>query len=175
MNDQVTAPAALPTTPEAARATIDARIADKAWGAKVLAGDPAARAELDMLHKIEAGDPDSVAQAKASAAAAEAPPPQKTAEQLAGESAAAAADRDANSLLTTMRDRFDVNEHAEKRLKSGEGFSQADHDATARYKAQLMADPDFRSRLLAGHPEANRQLFLANLVLSNGVKSEAAA
>lgn len=173
MTDQVTAPAALPTTPEAARATIDARIADKAWGAKVVAGDPAARAELDILHKIEAGDPDAVAQAKASAAAAAPAAPQKTAEQLAAESAAQASNREANSLLATLRDRFDVNEHAEKRLKSGEGFSQADHDATARYKAQLMADPDFRTRLLAGHPEANRQLLLANLVLANGVKDEA--
>lgn len=174
MTDQVTAPAALPTTPEAARETINARIADKAWGAKVVAGDSAARAELDMLHKIEAGDPDALAQAKASAPS-EAPPPQKKAEQLAAESAAVASDREANSLLATLRDRFDVNEHAEKRLKSGEGFSQSDHDATARYKAQLMADPDFQARLLAGHPQANQQLFLANLVLANGVKDEASA
>ncbi|WP_157839465.1 hypothetical protein [Bradyrhizobium diazoefficiens] len=127
-----------------------------------------------MLHKIEAGDPEALAHAKASAPASAEPPP-KTAEQLASESATQAADRDASSLLNTLRSRFDVNEHAEQRLKSGEGFSQSDHDATTRYKAQLLADPDFRARLLAGEPHANQQLFLANLVLANGVKEEASA
>jgi hypothetical protein len=68
-----------------------------------------------------------------------------------------------------------VNEHAENRLKSGEGFSQSDHDATARYKSQLLADKDFQARVLAGDPHANQQLFLANLVLSNGVTEEASA
>ncbi|MCW2219511.1 hypothetical protein M2232_003043 [Bradyrhizobium japonicum] len=174
MTDQVTAPAASPTTPEAARETINARIADKAWGARVVAGDAAAKAELDMLHKIEAGDPEALTQAKASAPTAADPPP-KTTEQLAAESATQAAEREANSLLATLRSRFDLNENAEQRLKTGEGFSQADHDSVSQYKARLMADPDFRTRLLAGHPEENRKLFLVNLILSNGVKQEAVA
>lgn len=173
MTDQVAAdaPPPLPTTPEAARETINARIADKAWGAKVLSGDAAAKAELELLHKIEAGiDP----YAKASAPSSAEPSP-KTIEQVAAEHATQAAEHVANSLLSTLRNRFDVNEHAEQRLRSGEGFSQSDHDATLRYKTQLLADKDFQARVLAGDRHANQQLFLANLVLANGVKEEASA
>ena len=43
--------AAPPLTPEAARAQIATRIGDKEFGKKLLASDPAARAEWDALHK----------------------------------------------------------------------------------------------------------------------------
>ena len=138
----------------------------------MLAGDVTARNELDTLHKIEAGDVEAITAAKAAAPPPASEQPPKTAEQLGAELSAAAHDHEVSNLLSSVREKFEINEEAERRLRSGEPFSQADHDLFKGMKARCMSDPDWAARLTKGDPRAARELFLMNLALSNGVKQE---
>ncbi|MCW2011784.1 hypothetical protein ABH978_004904 [Bradyrhizobium ottawaense] len=162
--------ATMPTTPEAAQAALQTRIADPDWGGKLLANDPATRSDWENLSKIAAGDAEAIASAKAAKPAAGDPP--KTLEQLAAESDAAARSRQVTSLLDTARERFDISPVIEEQLRSGATVTQTEFDAVSKLRAQRMNDPDWSARLLKGDPIAGRESFLMSIVLSSEIKQK---
>jgi len=51
--------------------------------------------------------------------------------------------------------------------------SQALIDETTRYKADLMSNPEWRKKFMSGDVEARRQKFLANSILTDGIREQA--
>ena len=51
--------------------------------------------------------------------------------------------------------------------------SQALIDETTRYKADLMSNPEWRKKFMSGDVEARRQKFLANSILTGGIREQA--
>ena len=60
-----------------------------------------------------------------------------------------------------------------KQALTGEPVSRAEYDAVAKWKASAMADKSFTKALMEGDGEPKRLWRAANIVLSNGFKSEA--
>jgi hypothetical protein len=48
--------------------------------------------------------------------------------------------------------------------------TQAEYDATKIWKQDRMTDPEFREKLLAGDSEAKRKMWLANIILTGGIR-----
>jgi hypothetical protein len=165
-----------PTTPEAARATLQARIADKDWGAKLLASDPATRSDWENLSKIASGDSEAIAAAKATAASATPSDDKpKTMQELAAAAAAEEHGRRVTSYLASVREKFEVSAGVEDELRTGKPVTQAEFDAVKKLRTQRMNDPDWSARLLKGDPEAARESFLMSMVLSSNIREEEAA
>ena len=53
--------------------------------------------------------------------------------------------------------------------------SQAEYDATQQWKADHLADKEWVGKYMSGDREAKRKMTLANIILSGGVKADAAA
>lgn len=165
-----------PTTPEAARATLQTRIADKDWGAKLLASDPATRADWENLSKIASGDSESIAAAKATAASTTPSDDKpKSMQELAAAAAAETQGRQVTNYINSLREKFEVSPGVEEQLRSGQAVTQAEFDAIKQLRAQRMSDPEWSSRLLKSDPAAARESFLMSLVLSSRIKEENAA
>src|SRR5882724_3778867 len=159
----------VPTTPEAAQATLNERIADKNWGSKLLANDPATRADWENLSKIASGDSEATAAAKVAAASATPSDKPKPIEQQAAEAAAEARDRQVTSLLNSAREKFEISPGVEEELRTNKPVTQALFDATTKFRMQRMNDPDWGERLVKGNPEPARELFLMSLILSSPI------
>jgi hypothetical protein len=62
-----------------------------------------------------------------------------------------------------------VSEGAIKEMLSGRQAPHEEYEAVKRWKADALRNSEWTKRLLSGDQEAQRQLVLANIVLTNGV------
>src|SRR4051812_6291046 len=127
MTDAATAP---PTTPDAARATLEARVADKGWGAKLLANDAPTLAEFESLTKIASADPGAIAAAKAASPAVGDEP--KTAEEIAEANARERDESMSAAIVDDARSRFDLSPDVEKQLRSGREVTSEEFKAVSQ-------------------------------------------
>jgi len=56
----------------------------------------------------------------------------------------------------------------------GRPVSQAEHDATRRLRDRRLADPEWAKQMLAGHPDATRELHLMSIILASPIAESAA-
>jgi hypothetical protein len=62
-----------------------------------------------------------------------------------------------------------VSEGAIKEMLSGRQAPPEEYEAVKRWKSDALRNPEWTKKLLSGDQEAQRQLVLANIVLTNGV------
>jgi hypothetical protein len=153
--EQQQQPAPPPATSEAAHARLGELTADKAWGAKLVAGDTAVRAEFDSLSRLVSGTDTA-----------------PTAEQFAARSERAANDRNTVSFINGVRESVDVSDGVLAQVIGGEKVSKAEFDAAKQWFARHSADESWVKRLLSGDSEARKEHFLASVILSSGIKEE---
>jgi hypothetical protein len=153
LTDAPATPPAPPTTPDGAQARLGALTADKAWGAKLVAGDSAARIEFDSLSRLLSG--------------ADTAP---TAEQLAARSAHEQDNRNVRSFIAGVKDSVDVSDGVLAQVIGGEKVSKAEHDAAKQWLSRHSSDQAWVKRLLSGDSEARKEHFLCSVILSSEIK-----
>jgi hypothetical protein len=153
MTEQSGAPVTPPAAPAnalEARARLDTLIADKDWGAKLLANDAATTREYRDLQDKAANTDDSTVSAALSGQIGEFP----------------------DSSLRLMANTADMlrekgfPEQAIRETISGKVPAQVDVDIATAWRTNLKSK-DFTDRLLRGEPDAERQHLAANIILSN--------
>jgi hypothetical protein len=155
---EAAAPPAAPTNAVEARGRLDTLIADKDWGAKVLSGDTNANRELRDLHNMAAGEDDSTITAAMSGNIGDMP---DSSVKLMANTAA-------------MLREMGISDGATRQTLSGYEVSQAEFDAVTAWRSQRMKSPEFVKAYLSGEPDAVKQMTLANIVLSSGIKKDEA-
>jgi len=157
MTDALQQPAP-PATATEARTVLDARLADKDWGAKVFAGDAAANKELHELTAMASrGGDDTVA-----AAMNGHPAYMPTTEQHQMAHTAA--------LFRELGIRDDVT----SQFLRGEQVTPQEYELVANFKKEMMGDEAFIKRFLNGDVKARQQMLIADTVLVNGIKNKVA-
>ena len=155
---------ATPTNATEARAVLDARLADKDWGARLLNGDVAAKRELDDLHvKITAGGDDVVASVFSGSALVNKNPNGLGLPSEIREMAVA---------VEHFRELGIADGIAEQFLR-GERVSKEEYAKVEAWKRTVMSSKDFVDRFMSGDLEARQKMTIANSVLVNGVKESA--
>ena len=143
-------PPAPPANAQEARATLDARIADKDFRTKLLAGDAATKREWNSLQDKAANADDSRVTAAMSGQIGEFP---DSSLKLAANTAA------------MLREKG-FPEQAIRETISGKPAAQVDVDRATAWRANLQSK-DFTDRLLRGEPDAVREHLAANIILSS--------
>ena len=69
---------------------------------------------------------------------------------------------------------FGLNEATVKQALTSAPVSRAEYDAVKLLRTDMMADKDFAAAVLAGNPEAVRELTLMNTIVANGYIAEEA-
>jgi len=154
--------ATTPATATEARAALDTRLADKDWGARILAGDVAANQEFHALTAAAALDgPDTVAAA------------------MAGNPAyMPTGDMQAMAHTAGLFREIGIRDEVTREFLEGKQVSPQEYELVSNWKKEAMGDKaagGFVERFLAGDVKARQQMTLANSVLVNGVKEAAAA
>jgi hypothetical protein len=146
-------PAAPPANAAEARTVLDARMGDKAWGAKLFAGDVATTTEYrDLRALINNPDPaDSVTVAMSSQDLGMLP------------NAAAVELRGAAGYLREMG----LNDVQVRETLEGKEPTAEEVAIARQWKAQSFKSQDFVKRMMAGEPDVRRQLLVANIILSS--------
>ena len=153
MSDQV------PATATEARATLDTRIADKAFGDRLFAGDAGARKELDTLHaKIHAGGADVVAAAMSGNLG---DVPSSDLRVMAG-------------TADLMRDLGFQPKAIQETLSDAKPTAE-DVERARSWKAQVFKNAEWVNRFLTGDGEARREMMAADIVLSSHARETAAS
>jgi hypothetical protein len=152
-------PAAPPKTATEAKAVLDSRKADKDWGAKVFSGDVAANKELkDLVAMIAAGGADTVTVAMNG----------NPANMMSTESAHMAH-------TTAMFRELGIRDEVTSQFLRGEQVTPQEYELVKNFKKERMGDEAFVKRFLSGDVKARQEMMIADSVLVNGVKSNAAA
>lgn len=147
---------AAPQTATEARAALDARIADKEFGARVLAGEIAANAEMvELTTKIAAGGDDVMTAAMNGSAADE------EQRMMAG--------------ITDMFRAAGIRDEVTREFLSGKPVSKEEFRLVEGWKASRMKDAAFVEKFMSGDAEAVRLMLTANSVLAKGPPPEVAA
>lgn len=150
------APLAPPANAVEARSRLDARIADKDWGAKLMSGDAGTRREYDDLSAQAERSDDSKVTAAMSGNIGEMP----------------------NSDVKIMAEtanylrQIGIAEPAILQVLKGEGVSEQEFRLAEAWKVRQMKSPEFSKALFAGEPEALQKLTACNIILSGGVKGK---
>jgi hypothetical protein len=156
-DETIATPPAPPSTPAEAATRLTALKADPAWTKALDQGGPAQTREFHSLHElISKGDgidqamsgvlPDGIIQDGAQV-------------QTAG-------------TVSWMR-QLGIRDDVIREALAGYEPSQALISETARYKADKMSNPEWVKKLMSGDVEARRELFLANSILTGGIKEQA--
>lgn len=159
MTDQL----ALPATATEARALLDAKVASKDWGARVMAGDAAAIRELHELTGKVAGGGEDVVVAVISGK-----------DDGGGRMFVDAEKRMMAGTAEMFRD-LGIRDAVTAEFLSGRQVSKEEYDAVSAWKRVAMGSKEFTAKFLAGDVEARQKMLTANSVLANGFKEEAAA
>jgi hypothetical protein len=155
----------VPATATEARALLDARISDKAFGERFLNGDAAARAEISALHEKIAAGGDDVVESVIKGIAPEASPdgilPNAEHRQMV-------------STVEMFRE-LGIRDEVTRQFLKGEGVTAAEYELVSNWKKMAMGSKDFRDRYLSGDSDARQRMMLADSVLVNGIKESGAA
>jgi hypothetical protein len=148
-------PSAPPANAAEARTRLDGLIADKEFGAKLIAGDANANREFRALQeKADSVDPADMAAVAMSGGLPEMPDSRvKLMHETVG-------------LLREIG----INEVTIRETLEGHLVSQSEYDRVAAYKSRLMKDPVFVRDFLSGNPEARQKMTLIAIVQSGGIK-----
>jgi len=147
-----------PATPAEAATRLAALKADPKWTEALLTGGPAQTREFHQLHELVAKG-DRVDQAMSGVL-----PAGIIRDGVVVEMQGTA------EMLRELGIRDDVI----RETLQGKSETKPWYDETVRWKADHMSNPDWVKRLMSGDVEARRQLMLANIVISAGVKESAA-
>ena len=153
---QAGAPPAPPANALEARTRLDARIADKDFGAKVFAGDVAANRELKDLTSMAANSDASTIAAAMSGNLGDMP---DSSVKLMSETAG-------------MLREIGIREEIIEQTLKGHEVSAEEYKLVEAWKARQMKDPIFVKAYLSGDPEAGQKMTLAAIILSGGIKGE---
>jgi len=149
-------PPAPPANALEARGRLDALIADKDWGAKLMAGDANVNREYRTLQDMAANADDSTIAAALSGNIGEMP----------------------DSRLKVMADTADhlreigIREEIIEQQLRGHEVSPEEYKLVEAWKTRQLKDPVFVKAYLSGDPEARQKMTLAAIVLSGSVKGE---
>lgn len=149
------APLAPPATAAEARAVLDTRIADRDWGAKLIAGDAATKREYADL-RAKADNPDPADTVAAAMAGNLGEMPDSSVKMMA----------EAAGMLREIGIRESIIEETLR----GHEVTQQEYDVVNAWKARQMKDPVFVKAFLSGDPDARQKMTLAAIVLSGGIK-----
>jgi hypothetical protein len=154
MSDGTQQPAP-PATAAEARATLDTRIADKSWGAKLIGGDAEVNREYRELRaKADNPDPADTVAAAMSGNLPEMPDSNlKMMHETAG-----------------MLREIGVREEVIAATLRGHEVSPDEYKLVEAWKTRQMKDPVFVKAFLSGDAEARQKMTLAAIVLSGGIK-----
>jgi hypothetical protein len=130
----------------------------KAWGEKLMAGDPAATKEFHSLTEMMAAGGDNVERAISGALP---DIPSSDLKHMAG--------------TADMLREIGVTPEVIRQTLEGHEVTQAEYDATKAWRARTMKDQFWVKAYLEGDPDATRQMTLASIILSSNIKSGAAA
>ena len=145
--------AAQPTTVEGAQARLAELTGNKDFGAKLMAGDVATRAEFQSVSQLAAG--------------LEKRP---GAEELSAISEREADGRNTADFIAGVRESVDVRDEVLRQAIHDETVPAAEHNAVQQWLKRHMADKAWGARLLSGDADARRELFLASVTLSKEPK-----
>lgn len=148
----------IPSTATAARTQLDAKLADRDWGARVLNGDPTANKELRELSAKSADGGNDVVEAVIKGTIPEL--------KLRGD------ERMMVAGLGMFRD-LGLDDGVAKQFLSQHQVSREEFVRVENWKKQAMGSKDFVDKLLAGDSEAKAKMLTANSVIVNGWKDEA--
>jgi hypothetical protein len=149
-------PPAPPANAAEARTRLDGLIADKAFGAKLLAGDADANRDFRALSDMAANVDDGTIAAAMSGNIGALP----------------------DSRLKVMANTADhlreigIREEIIEQQLRGHEVSPEEYKLVEAWKARQMKDPVFVKAYLSGDPEARQKMTLAAIVLSGDVKGE---
>jgi hypothetical protein len=155
---QQVAPPTPPANAAEASARLDALIADKDRGAKLLAGDPAITKEFHDLTKMVAEGGDHVDRAMAGVLP---DVPDSDLKTMAGTA----------DMLRTLG----IEPEAIRQTLENREVTLAEFDATKAWLARSMKDQFWVKSYLENDPAAAKQMMLASIILSSPIKSGAAA
>jgi hypothetical protein len=150
------APPIAPATPSDARRRLDLLIADRDFGARLLAGHVETKAEWDSLQAL--------------AAKADVPP--ESTQLFSTTTDGALPARDVQSYAADLR-ALGFGDTALAEAVSGKGHSAEDVFLAQNWKARAFRDPEFIKALDAGHPDAVRRWKIANHIIVGGVEDAA--
>jgi hypothetical protein len=151
------APPAPPANSAEARTRLDALIADKERGAKLLAGDAATNREYRELRTLaDNPDPADVVAAAMSGQIGDVP---DSSVKMMAETAG-------------MLREIGIREEIIEQVLRGHEVSADEYKLVEAWKARQMKDPVFVKAYLSGDPEARQKMTLAAIVLSGDVKGE---
>jgi hypothetical protein len=153
---------ATPTNTVGAQRRIEELKADKAFGARVLAGEKSARAELQGLHELVRADPNSTA----ALAMAGLQPDGHIEVDNNGASL-----RDQISAVPDMR-AAGLSEEVIAQVLSDAPVSRSEYEKAKALRARLRSDQDFTSRVLAKEFEATRISKLISVILASRIEGE---
>jgi hypothetical protein len=137
-----------------ARTQLDARLADKDWGARLTAGDANANREFRDLQSMAATSDDSTIAVAMSGNIGEMP---DSSLKLMSETAG-------------MLRNIGVREEIIEQTLRGHEVSPDEYKLVEAWKVRQMKDPVFVKAYLGGDPEAQRLMTLASVILSGDVK-----
>jgi hypothetical protein len=149
-----------PVTPPAnaaeARTVLDGKLADRDWGAKLLAGDAATNREYRELQNKAATDDDSTIAAAMSGNIGDVP--DSSVKMMAN--------------TASMLREIGIREEIIEQQLRGHEVTAEEYKLVEAWKARQMKDPVFVKAYLSGDPEARQKMTLAAIVLSGGIKGE---
>jgi hypothetical protein len=144
-----------PATAAEASGRLEALKADKEWGAKLIAGDPAANREFSELHlKIDSVDPADMAAVAMSGNIGEMPDSRV---KLMAETAG-------------MLREIGIREEIIEQTLRGHEVSPIEMKQAEAWRERAMRDPVFVKAWLSGDPEARQKMTLSQIIVSGGVK-----
>jgi hypothetical protein len=132
------------------------KYADPAWRTRLELGSPEARAEFDRLVVARASaDPVQAAMTGML--------PERATSEL----------RLMESTASFLRD-IGVRDEVVKQTLSADKVSRAEYETVKNWRADALKNDEWTKKLLAGDREAQRQLVLANIVLTAEISEDAA-
>jgi hypothetical protein len=160
MTDQTqqVAPPAPPANAQEASARLATLTNDRAWGDKLLAGDPATTKEFNSFTAMVADGGDHVERAMAGTL----PDVPDSGHRLMAEAA------------TWLRG-LGVSDDVVRQTLANHEVTQLEFNAVEAWKNQHMKSSEFSARYLAGEPDDVKLMTLANVVLSSNIKKAEAA
>jgi hypothetical protein len=149
------APPAPPATPAEARQRLDARLSDKEFGAKLLAGDAATNTEYRDLQNMAANvDPNDAVAVALSGQIGEMP---DSSVKMMAETA-------------DMLREIGVRESIVEEVLRGHVVTEQELKLTEAWRSRQMKNPAFVRSFLSGDPEARHLMTLSAIIVSGGVK-----
>lgn len=148
-----------PSTPAEAATRLDQLRADPKWTSALLSGGPVQTREFHDLHQlVSKGDDVDLAMAGVTQ-----PGIIQSGEHMQMMGAAA------------MLREFGVRDEITKDVLAGtHTVTKAEHEATKQWKADHMSNPEWVKLYMGGDNEARRKMTLANIILTGGIKENAA-